>query len=235
MRTHLALATLFVMPTAASAQFAEMTEPARVQGRVDSGAVAWTCKGRRCTPVSGAAQITREPMSACKALALQVGHVVRFSVGNRFLSNEELATCNRRSIDQRLVQASPGVRLPQDRILLRPTLPSPSPVRPSQPPSASGATPSPASAPPTPFPSPTSPAPSAAGDGTTGARASFRTLPIELTGTGSLGTKGSFMPMRWTTPAVELTGTGTLGTRGLFTPKSWTTLPIEATGTGSLK
>lgn len=70
---------------------AETAVPARRQGPVTAGGINWTCSGSRCT-VSG--PWPTPGVSACQALAQQVGQIRSYGYPGRQLTSAELQQCN---------------------------------------------------------------------------------------------------------------------------------------------
>jgi hypothetical protein len=95
---------------------AETRAPARRQGNVSAGGVAWSCNVNACT--------TRRPWSAptvenCRALAAEVGAISSFGRAGAMLSAAQIAQCN----------ASPVLQQPSIRVTPPPAithLPAPS-------------------------------------------------------------------------------------------------------------
>jgi hypothetical protein len=220
----LSVAVLIVISGAALADFlytATLKTTSRIQGKVIASGITWVCQGSACTtsgpwPVPG--------VSACAALAQQVGEITAYGYPGNQLSAADLATCNK-GVAAPQLQLKVPVILTQPKSGAQPPAPKPAPSQqqPQPQPQQQAKTP-----------------PAPAGTAASGpfVPKTVRTETLRITGTGALPRTdfGPFTPQSLRTTTLTITGTGEFPRTdfGTFSPKAVRTDPLTITGTGSL-
>jgi len=202
----------FPVWAALNAYLAETVAPAKKQGAVQVGNLKWLCQGTRCT-ISG--PWPNPGVSACKALAQQVGAIKSYGHANKQLMAAELQQCNAGVATAPADSKDSKKKTPTAQKGQQPTegTPPPQSSRAARP-ASEGAKPRSAG----PFEPRT-----------------VRTAALRLTGMGATAAIGrGFAPVALRTPRLTLTGTGATAAVGAgFTPRSLRTAPLAITGTGS--